>query len=290
MSDKTPILSVLMTAFNREKYIAEAIESVLASTLRDFELIIVDDCSQDRTVEIAKQFESIDNRISVYLNENNLGDYPNRNKAASYAKGKYLKYVDADDMMYPYGLEYIVKYMEGHPEADWGLTDINQDDHAIFPYMVSNLEIYKSHYLTVKNIFSKAPSSLVIKKAFFQSTGGFIDFKGVCDMEYFYRIALNSKLLLMPYGYMWCRGETKGSQSSIHYRNLALHVMYDEIEAFYLEKITLESGDFESFKKINRNTRLKNYIKVLIDGPKTIKSYFFLKKQLFNQIKSKLTS
>jgi glycosyltransferase involved in cell wall biosynthesis len=288
MSDKIPVLSVLMTAFNQEKYIAEAIESVLASTFRDFELIIVDDCSQDRTVEIAKQFESIDNRIRLYLNENNLGDYPNRNKAASYAKGKYLKYVDADDMMYPYGLEYIVKYMDGHPEADWGLTDINQDDHAIFPYMVSNLEIYKSHYLTVKNIFSKAPSSLVIKKSFFQSTGGFIEMKGVSDIEYVYRIALNSKLLLMPYGYMWCRGETKGSQSSIHYRNLALHLMYDEIEAFYLERADLDCEDFTHFKKINRKRRLKNYIKVILDGPNTIKNLFHLKRQLLKQINSKL--
>ena len=65
----SPIVSVLMTAYNREKYIAAAIESVLASTLTDFELIIVDDGSRDRTVEIAKTYAAKDTRIKLYVNE-----------------------------------------------------------------------------------------------------------------------------------------------------------------------------------------------------------------------------
>ena len=85
-----PLVSVLMTSYNRENYIAEAIESVLASTYKNFELIIVDDRSKDRTVEIARSYESKDDRVKVYINEKNLGDYPNRNKAASYAKGFYI--------------------------------------------------------------------------------------------------------------------------------------------------------------------------------------------------------
>ncbi|MEO8414525.1 MAG: glycosyltransferase family 2 protein [Ginsengibacter sp.] len=96
-----PLVSVLMTAYNREKYIAPAIESVSASTYNNFELIIVYDGSSNNTVNIAKSFASIDHRVSVYVNEKNLGDYPNRNKAASYAKGKYLKYVDSDVISIP---------------------------------------------------------------------------------------------------------------------------------------------------------------------------------------------
>ena len=101
-----------MTSYNREKYIAQAIESVLASTYKDFELIIVDDCSKDNTVGIAKKYEELDSRVKVYVNEFNLGDYPNRNKAATYAKGKYIKYIDADDMIYPWGLEIIINSFE----------------------------------------------------------------------------------------------------------------------------------------------------------------------------------
>ena len=87
-SSTTPLVSVLMTAYNREKYIAEAIESVLASTYTFFELIIVDDCSTDNTVLIAKSYQERDPRIKLFVNKQNLGDYPNRNVAASFASGE----------------------------------------------------------------------------------------------------------------------------------------------------------------------------------------------------------
>ena len=83
-------MSVLMTAYNREKYIGEAIESVLASSYTNFELLIVDDGSKDNTITIAQSFEQKDSRIKVYINKKNLGDYPNRNYAASLATGKYI--------------------------------------------------------------------------------------------------------------------------------------------------------------------------------------------------------
>lgn len=107
-SDHNVFISVLMTAYNREKYISQSIESVLSSTHNDFELIIVDDCSKDKTVEIAKWYEKTDSRIRVYVNEENLGDYPNRKKAVTFASGKYIKYLDSDDIMYPSCLETMV--------------------------------------------------------------------------------------------------------------------------------------------------------------------------------------
>ena len=105
-------VSILTTVYNREKYLAACIESVLSSSYQDWELIIVDDVSKDTSLDIAKRYEQKDPRIKVYVNEKNLGDYPNRNKAASYAKGKYLKYLDADDLINPQGLEVMVHTME----------------------------------------------------------------------------------------------------------------------------------------------------------------------------------
>jgi glycosyltransferase involved in cell wall biosynthesis len=74
-----PVVSVLMTAFNRSQYINDAIESVIAQTYQNWELIIVDDNSNDNTASIAHFYAAKDNRISVYVNELNLGDYKNRN-------------------------------------------------------------------------------------------------------------------------------------------------------------------------------------------------------------------
>src|SRR5947207_2038625 len=116
-----PLVSVLTTAYNREKYIAEAIESVLACSFKDFELIIVDDCSADRTVAIGRRYPS-ESRVRVHVNEKNLGDYPNRNRAASLAQGRYLKYVDSDDVIYPHGLEAMVGMMERFPDSGLGLA------------------------------------------------------------------------------------------------------------------------------------------------------------------------
>ena len=121
MDNQQPLVSVLMTAYNREQYIGEAIQSVLDSTYTNFELIIVDDCSNDATVSIAKGYESKDKRIKVYVNEKNLGQFPNRNCAASYARGKYLKYLDSDDTIMNFGLGYCVEQMEKFPEAGMGM-------------------------------------------------------------------------------------------------------------------------------------------------------------------------
>lgn len=66
-----------MRVYNRDAFIRDAIESVLSSTYRNFELIIVDDGSIDKTVRIAQNFEKYDCRIQVHVNERNLGDYPN---------------------------------------------------------------------------------------------------------------------------------------------------------------------------------------------------------------------
>jgi len=196
----TPLVSVLMTAFNREKYIAEAIESVIASTYQNWELIIVDDVSKDRTVDVAKSYEAKDTRIKVYINEKNLGDYPNRNKAASYASGKYLKYVDADDMIYPYGLEQLVFYMEQFPDAGYGLCSLAQDEKKIFPFQLSPQEAYRRNHL-----FGKAPLSAIINREMFCLVGGFTGKQHIGDSELWHILSRKYPVVLMPHGVVWWR-------------------------------------------------------------------------------------
>ncbi len=203
--DNKPLVSVLMTAYNREKYIAQAIESVLNSTYKNWELIIVDDRSTDKTVEIARKYEKLDNRIKVYINEKNLGDYPNRNKAASYARGKYLKYVDADDMIYPYGLEQLVFYMEQFPDAGYGLCSLPQDRQRIYPFALSPREAYRRHYIEDKWIFHKAPLSSIIKRSVFEEIGGFSGKPYLGDMELWLKLSQKYPVVLMPHGIVWYR-------------------------------------------------------------------------------------
>jgi glycosyltransferase involved in cell wall biosynthesis len=197
-------VSVLMTSYNREKYISAAIESVLASTYTNFELIIVDDCSTDRTVQIAKSYELVDSRVKLFENKVNLGDYPNRNTAASYAKGKYLKYVDADDLIYPWGLDILVKSMEKFPDAGWGLCSLEQDEIRMYPFKLNQNEIFSYHFKE-NSLFHKAGLSSIIRKDIFEMVGGFSGKRHLGDFELWLRLAQISPVVLMPHGIVWHR-------------------------------------------------------------------------------------
>jgi glycosyltransferase involved in cell wall biosynthesis len=200
----SPLVSVLMTVYNREKYIRQAIESVLASTFKDFELILVDDGSKDKSVEIIKEYEAVDPRVRLIINEKNLGDYPNRNKAASLARGKYLKYVDADDLIYPHGLEIMVGMMEQFPEAGYGLGSLEQDPDRMYPFMLSGQEAYHRHYF-VAQLFHKAPLSAIIRKDVFEKAGKFSGKRYIGDFEMWHILSSKFPVVLMPQGLVWYR-------------------------------------------------------------------------------------
>ncbi len=100
------LISVVMAAYNGEKYLAEQIESILNQTYNNFELICVDDCSDDTTLDILRQFRNrYHDKLSIYVNEHNLGSRKNFERACGYASGKYIAFSDQDDWWYPHKLE-----------------------------------------------------------------------------------------------------------------------------------------------------------------------------------------
>lgn len=209
-----PKVSVLMTAYNRERFIREAIGSVLLSTFTDYELIIVDDCSIDKTVEIAREYQKKDSRVKVFVNEKNLGDYPNRNKAASYATGKYLKYVDADDYIYPNGLEIIVNQMEKFPEAAVGLFSLPQNKENPFPIVLNPKQAYEYNFFGL-GLFHKAPLSAIFKKDAFDEVGGFKPDRMTSDFEMWHRMAQAFNFLLIQDHIVWYREHDSQEANSV---------------------------------------------------------------------------
>ena len=95
---KKPLVSVVMPAYNSEKYIAEAIESILNQTYKNFEFIIVHDGSTDKTLEIIQKYAKKDKRIRVIDNEKNIGNNRSRNKGIFASQGKYIATQDSDDI------------------------------------------------------------------------------------------------------------------------------------------------------------------------------------------------
>jgi glycosyltransferase involved in cell wall biosynthesis len=224
-----PLVSVLMTAFNREKYIGAAIESVLASGYKNFELIITDDGSKDDTLRIAERYTAGDPRVRVHRNPTNLGDYPNRNQAAAYATGKYIKYVDADDYLYPWGLGLLVSMMEEFPDAGWGLCSLLQVPERPYPFLLHPKEAYWHHYAG-PGLFHKAPLSAIIKRDAFWEAGGFSPSRMVGDFEMWHRLALRFPVVLMPDGIVWYREHSEQEMGS--HRMFILE--YERIRMQYL--------------------------------------------------------
>lgn len=187
-----PLVSILMTAFNRQQFIAEAIESVLASSYSNWELIIVDDCSRDNTVAIAKGYEEKDSRIKVYINEKNLGDYPNRNKAAGYAKGKYLVWVDSDDTMMENTLEKWIVEME-HYQTDFGIFSKSCIGKS---QLLSSKEIIKNHFY-LKPVLNFGPGATITTRDFFWKLNGFPTKYGPAnDMYQHLKVACQTPVLV----------------------------------------------------------------------------------------------
>lgn len=115
---KKPTVSVVMPVYNRaEKFLPEAIISILSQTYSDFELIIIDDGSTDKTLQVIQLYQKKDTRIRLIQNKKNIGISASRTKGNDVARGKYIVVMDSDDRAYPYMLEYLVTFMENHPEA-----------------------------------------------------------------------------------------------------------------------------------------------------------------------------
>jgi glycosyltransferase involved in cell wall biosynthesis len=123
-----PKVSVIMSAYNAEKYLRPAIESILSQTFSDFELIITDDGSSDSTREIIKTYN--DPRIILIENLKNLGVAASYNNAVKRAAGEYVARMDADDIARPYRFEKQVSFLNAHPEIAvcGGWARIHRDD------------------------------------------------------------------------------------------------------------------------------------------------------------------
>ena len=115
---KTPAISAIMSVYNGEEYITEAIESVIGQTFTDWELIIINDCSNDGTADILESIAEKDERIKVHPNEVNLRLPKSLNKAMSIAQGKYIARMDADDICLPDRFEKQYNFMESRADID----------------------------------------------------------------------------------------------------------------------------------------------------------------------------
>lgn len=143
-----PLVSIVTPSFNASEFIEETIQSVLNQTYQNWEMIIVDDISTDDTVKIIDKYCMIDDRIHLFVLNEKGGASLARNKAIREAKGKYIAFLDADDVWKPTKLEKQVKFM--------------QENDCAFSYHNYDLIDENSKSLHIRRI---APSSINLKRA-----------------------------------------------------------------------------------------------------------------------------
>jgi glycosyltransferase involved in cell wall biosynthesis len=259
-------VSILTTVYNRDKYLAACIDSVLASSYQDWELIIVDDVSSDGSVSIARAYEQKDARIKVYVNQTNLGDYPNRNKAASYAKGKYLKYLDADDIIYPHGLEVMVHTMEQFPEAGLGISQKVVEDVKPYPFLMDPKETFTREFLK-RGVLGLGPTGTIVRRDAFEKLGGFTGTRYIGDTELWYKIALVYPVVKMEEELIFWRQHddqeiTKGQDSFFYLENAF------KLKLNTLNKEELPLGALERQVAIKKNKKRfsRNLLRLIFQG------------------------
>lgn len=171
---KKPAVSVLMPAYNAEKYIGEAIESILKQTFKDFEFIILDDASTDNTWKVIQKYAKKDRRIITLKSKKNLYIAKARNKLLKKVRGKYIIWQDADDVAMLFRIKDQYKFMENNPKVGicgGYLQFINERGKKI------SVRKYAPDNDTIKkNVFKFAPvaqPAAIVRKKCFQNVGYF---------------------------------------------------------------------------------------------------------------------
>lgn len=235
MSDKEKeLVSIIIPTYNRLELLKRSVESVIAQTYENWELIIVDDCSEDGTKEYIEGLK--DSRVSYYRNEMNMGPAASRNVGVSKAKGSLLAFQDSDDVWMPDKLTKTVEallaapagYAAAYHEMQEETGDmvpsrsipLEQKDGEIFSYML----LYPMIGIP----------AAVIKKSCFDACGGFNEeLKSLEDYEFFLRIARSYPILFVPEPLIHIY-DTKGSvnkrqKDKIDTEVYVLNTMYGEL-------------------------------------------------------------
>jgi glycosyltransferase involved in cell wall biosynthesis len=203
-----PLLTIGMVTYNQEELVSKAIESVLNQSYTNFELLINDDCSTDNTWNVIQQYD--DPRIHAIRNETNVYQYLNRNKVIDRAKGKYLIFIDGDDLMYSFGVEYGIKILELNTDAAAVYTHFFRNN-IIFPVKLTPREFVICQYFG-NDFLGTALTAAVFKTEIVRKEGGFSN--DYISSDIFLRLKISSKYptIITDFFFAWWR-ETPNQQS-----------------------------------------------------------------------------
>ncbi len=245
-----PLVTVITVTYNSSLYVRDTIESVLSQTHSHLQYVIADDCSRDDTWDIITQYN--DPRITAYRNEANLGEYPNRNKAISYATGEYLIFIDGDDVIYPHGIAFFVNMMQQFPGVALAIQK-EYTNNVLYPALLYPEDSVRNYFFGKENLLSSSFASDFYRTEAIKEAGLLPEKYAGGDNLIRLKVAMKKPVLLVAGWVSWPR-ETPGQASSRM-----------SLETQYLEHLRITSELEQSndprliqpslWRSINRNNR-----------------------------------
>ena len=195
-----PLVSVIMSVYNGEKYVAAAIESILGQTFTDFEFIIVDDGSQDGSADVIRSYEARDDRIRLLRIKRNIGVADARNRAMTLTSAEYIAIMDSDDVCLPQRLERQVEHMRANPSIGVlgaGAQAVNEDLRPLYPF-----DLPEHHALIAFNVFVGSflvHSTVMLRRELLESVGGYEPSRRTAiDTELWTRLMWRARFANLP--------------------------------------------------------------------------------------------
>ena len=202
MNSGVPKVSVLMAVYNGEKYLRESIESIIGQTFRDFEFVIVDDCSTDSTPGILAEYANSDQRVRILRNSANLRLSKSLNVGIAAACGEYIARQDADDISLPTRLQQQVEFLHEHPDTlilGGGVIAIDENGRELGTYIQLRTDVdIKWNFLRGTPLNH---TTVVVARSALIAVGGYPvapEFSAFEDGECWARIARIGKLAGIP--------------------------------------------------------------------------------------------
>lgn len=253
------LISIVLPVYNGEKYLCESIESVIAQTYKNWELIIVDDCSTDTTMEIAKRYATRDSRIVYYRNEKNLKLPRNLNKGFSLTKGNYLTWTSDDNRFYPTALERMYNVIKNDDTIGLVYASYQIIDEAGKKHEVIRADLKGSKHIVGSNVVG---ACFMYTRKVYETIGEYDpELFLVEDFDYWQRVF--SKFRALPvdevlYEYRWHSGSLTTTKKQEEFNKALEKMLIKNIVEF--GKLDIESRYFyySCLNRCKKNQKGKN--------------------------------
>jgi len=246
-----PRLSVVMSVFNGGQHLAEAVESILSQTFKDFEFIIIDDGSEDNTWEILSDYSRGDSRIVLRRNERNLGLTRSLNKGLSLCRGEYIARMDADDISLPGRFESQIKFLDANPNVGvlgGGFQVIDEKGDLLFELMPPCGDAALKAELLIKNN-ALGHSAIMARTGLLRKVGGYDESLPYAqDYDLWYRLCPLSEFASLPINLVKWR-HRKGSISTLKRRS-QLQCIFEISRRIITEKLKGKPFDTRAYQRL----------------------------------------